>query len=257
MINGKKVQQIREWFDNTQTLLQAYNINLDSEECVFKTTLFFEDRLSTWWKNKKTRAGGHYTAGIRSFDELRTAVLAEFKGRDMDEEARDKLRTLCQKTSVADYLAEFRTLLYYLPNRDELDSLNDFVHGLKPAVRKEVALARPKSLAEATEIALEADNVVFNLHREQNRSHYRPGNSKHRDTPTPMDLGHMYAEDSEEESDPEELHFIGTQQKPYHKNRSQASEERINRLMQEGRCFTCEKKGHLSRDCPNKKKKGN
>ena len=73
-----------------------------------------------------------------------------------------------------------------------------------------------------------------------------------------MDLGHMYAEDSEEESDPEELHFIGTQQKPYYqRNRGQASQERINRLAQEGRCFTCEKKGQLSMECPNKKKKGN
>ena len=55
--------------------------------------------------------------------ELRTAALAEFKYRDEDEEAREKIRNLQQRTSVSEYLAEFRTLLYHLPNRDEMDSL--------------------------------------------------------------------------------------------------------------------------------------
>ena len=57
--------------------------------------------------------------------------------------ARDKLKTIRQKGSMADYCAEFDTLVVSLPKNNVGDLIHAFIYGLKvnlcPLVKDQVA----------------------------------------------------------------------------------------------------------------------
>ena len=72
--------------------------------------------------------------------------------------ARNKLRTIRQKVSVANYCAKFDTLVISLPESSVGDLIHAFIFGLKsnfrPLVKAQVAQKEAPSLAEAMTVAV-------------------------------------------------------------------------------------------------------
>ncbi|KAH9459587.1 hypothetical protein Pst134EA_019729 [Puccinia striiformis f. sp. tritici] len=147
---------------------------------------------------------------------------------DTEEKARAKasLRALKQTKSVVVYTHQFNT---YAPDAGwEVPTLiSHYRQGLKKDVRLALVVSRAKfeTLAKISNLALQIDNELHGA------ADPTTSTSSHAPDPDAMDLSVM---------------------------RGHLSPDEKARMMRAGLCFCCGTKGHLSRDCPEKRtdKKG-
>ena len=104
----------------------------------------------------------------------------EFKDPDHDLRIRRKIHSLKQTASVNSYIATFRMLLMELGKNSLTDgeAMFMFIEGLKPAVRHQVYVNRPSTLADAE---LDAERIDSALYLSKGKG---DGSG-----PVPMDLG--------------------------------------------------------------------
>jgi hypothetical protein len=110
------------------------------------------------------------------FDEMEEV----FDNGDEALEADRDIRALRQRTSAAQYRAEFQILAAKLDwNDDALAS--EFYRGLKDRVRKEITLRndRPSTFKDLSELAIKIDNRIFELQLEK-RGSYAHNNGANR-----------------------------------------------------------------------------
>ncbi len=115
-----------------------------------------------------TAANLWYTvvAGNRSpatWEEFEGAIWNEFIPFDSEQRSRDTLRRLVQRTSVSDYLSEFRNIVLMILGVNEGEQLDRFCQSLKPHVRLEVLKPGARITDEAARIALNVDSTMFTL----------------------------------------------------------------------------------------------
>jgi hypothetical protein len=79
--------------------------------------------------------------------------------------ARDGLKTLRQKRSVAEYANDFNKLILKLPEMTEDEKTYCFITGLQTEVKLQVELQRPSDFQTAKEIADRADIIIFQAKR--------------------------------------------------------------------------------------------
>ncbi len=113
-----------------------------------------------------TSANGWYTvvAGSRTpvtREESEGAIWNEFIPFDSVQREREKLRRLVQRTSVSEYLFEFRKIVLMIPGVNEGEQLDRFFHGLKRHIRLEVLRAGARSMDEAARIALNVASALL------------------------------------------------------------------------------------------------
>lgn len=204
------------------TLVQMQNTELvlnDGAKIMYATTLFTSTAAS-WWFMKVAA-----NAVPDSFQEFKNLVRAEFIPADSVRRARDKLRNLHQKYSVAAYLSEFRNVALSIPGISMDEMLDKFVSGLKPQVRLEVLKSNVTNVDEAARIALNVDSALrgsgmFSRFGEQ--SSYVPSQ-----TPVPMEIGNV------------EKRYNNGQIR----NRNRRFDPEKEKLYKENRCFVCDKVG--------------
>jgi hypothetical protein len=123
-----------------------------------------------------------------------------------------------------------------LPNMDEADRVHFFIKGLKPEIRMHVTLHKPTTLHEAVELAIQADGLLWGMHRGRKSPNYapRPNFPVQRQQvdsgTTPMELGSM----EPEESGQTKLHYMQGKPKTI-------------------RCFYCQRAGYRIADCRQRK----
>eukprot|EP00873_Tetraselmis_striata_P021239 jgi/Tetstr1/441503/TSEL_029734.t1 len=145
------------------------------------------------------------------------------------------------QVAIQKYANYFREQLLELPHRHEEDNVHDFQRGLKPHIRKEVALKNPKTLAEAVQAALavEAAERETDVHREIRRERLNIMDDD-------GDDDEQYYSSAEGEATEQEDDLLMARR---------LTEEEFERFKKEGRCFICRAKGHVASACPSKKKK--
>ena len=85
-----------------------------------------------------------------------------------------QLRSLRQVGSVLDYTAQFQNIVGQIEGIGSLDQVTNYIEGLKPATKMEVAYQAPTTLTDAIAHATRFDNAMFGMGRPgtmQNFSH--------------------------------------------------------------------------------------
>jgi hypothetical protein len=139
------------------------------------------------------------------------------------------------------YANYFREQLLELPHRHEEDNVHDFQRGLGPSIHKEVALKNPKTLHEAIQAAMRAEATETKIETTQRLTGRLNAIKEDND----------FSEAAEElDNESEEESHGATDEKPrelYEIRR--LTQEEVDRLKKEGKCFMCHKKGHIAIVC--------
>jgi hypothetical protein len=188
------------------------------------------------------------------FDEMEEV----FDNGDEALEADRDIRALRQRTSVAQYRAEFQILAAKLDwNDDALAS--EFYRGLKDKVREEITLRndRPSNLKDLSELAIKIDNRIFELQLEKRGSyaHNNGANKKaKRNVPDwndnyyglqKMQIDATKGKPGSNNKGPSKGH---QNKRPQPKTKGTADKSNVE-------CYGCGKKGHYKNECNARKQR--
>lgn len=134
--------------DNSTGITEDTKVNFAST--------FLEGTAAAWWY---TLVGSNSVP--TTWDDFEKAVINEFVPLDSNRRSRDKLRKLVQKTSVSQYLTEFRNIVLMITDMSEGEKVDRFTQGLKRSIRLEVMKAGATTMADASRIALNVDSALF------------------------------------------------------------------------------------------------
>jgi hypothetical protein len=197
------------WIAQVETHMQLSRIT-HPEHCLLVATQLLNPDVMTWYQS---------TSNIMNWEQLKQAMTVYYKPHNEQVNARDGLKKLRQKRSVAEYANDFNKLILKLPEMTEDEKMYCFITGLQTEVKLQVELQRPSDLQTAKEIADRADTIIFQAKRFSrgrgvSSSETASGNWPNQD---------------------EEAMKLGA-------TRLTASER--EKYMKEGKCFRCGQKGH-------------
>lgn len=242
------IDEIRNWFRRARGHLKSYHIDPNEPRSVFWAAGFFDGPVSKWWYTQVATTGDEVTAGFNGINAMEEGLIQEFCGRTPAKQARINLDRATQKTTVQKYANYFREQLLELPHRHEEDNVHDFQRGLKPTIRKEVALKNPKTLAEAVQAALAVEAAEREAAGGTDRDHHRGRLAAIEGDSETDDERNEAREDSDDDDD------TADQSDLYMARRLTADE--VEKYKKEGRCFVCRERGHIATACPKNKNKG-
>ena len=260
MVDGRNERKLRRFFQRVEGYLAAYQLSTSDHRSIFFTAQHFEGSLEDWWENRQRNSGDNIKAGFESFQELREAVFAEFRGRDPAEDARDKLASARQRSQgVKEFANYIRQQLLYLPERADQDNLHTFKRGLRAEIAAAMASgSKPGSFAEAVEKALEIEAALnARTKREGRGAALHALHSSRFEDPSDDDDTLYYSEDqSDEEVGTCKLHMVSGGRKKNERRTAQGHNHdgKIRRLREQGKCYTCGMKGHIAKYCPKTRK---
>lgn len=269
---------VETWLFSVETFFAASNLHQDGARIAFAATCLEKTALA-WFQYVTHAAAAGAIPAITTWAMFSMALTSRFQPINATRVARDKLLTLSQTGSVAEYAARFQQLLLKVQDLSAEECKHRFVHGLKPSVRRELLFREPTTLADAISTAERVDSVLYQTTSSFASRPPRPifaGRTNGGGGPQPMELGaldedsfpdeHSW-EESYEQSDVEtpDEEFAAMRLKP---RQSSARTTRtaptnkpnvpLQRLTPEqraecdakGLCYRCRKEGHSSRDCP-------
>jgi hypothetical protein len=219
---GKRTECIETWIFQVEQYLRISPIE-ETQRIPFAAS-FFEDKAAIWWRSVYQDLSKNNTNW--SWNDFVTHLRQQFRPVNANKIARDRLATLQQTNSVQAYTHLFRTTILEITDISEAEKLDRYVRGLKPYVRREVELRSPKNFDEAIIIADRVDAITYSL-RTSSYDQQKPTKSE----PMPMELDAI-------------------------RQKSLTNSER-EQLRRTGGCFYCRGQGHISRNCPKKKRSVN
>lgn len=197
-----------------------------------------------WWRSVCQESA----QPLSTWEAFKADLIYNFKHLDDVKLARDRLRSLRQRTSVAAYYADFTRAVFQIPGITEEEKMDRFMAGLKPALQREILLREPTTFAAMTKLASKMDALLYSVERRTyqmsgmarsatasagRHSSFRQGPS----SATPMELGAIQSGPS-------------TSKASYPRNQLTSAER--DKLRREGRCFYCRELGHIADRCPRK-----
>jgi hypothetical protein len=99
----------------------------------------------------------HQSTTFASFTKFTTALAAAFTPQEAALAARQRLWNCVQTTTVEAYVNLFRTICLAITHITDHEKLDRFLHGLKPAVRKELMVRGVYTFSDAASMALRYD----------------------------------------------------------------------------------------------------
>jgi len=106
-----------------------------------------------WWRTRVEPPA--------TWEELKEALVAQFRRRELSQNARVLLDQLRQQGSLARYVEEFRRLLLKAHDMAEADRVHSFTRGLRPETRRWVQISRPETLDDAVRVAFSVEDAVI------------------------------------------------------------------------------------------------
>jgi len=151
---------------------------------------------------------------------LRTAMREYFIPPNEDRRLRDEWANLKQYGTVSEYVSVLKALAMQIPGVTQTQILDKFIRGLKPKTRIEVELRDPRTPDEAYRLADRFDRIVYGAKTSsfltENYNRYSPTASTSYGEPMQIDT---------------------------------LRPRRLGQKKFQGRCFACQKPGHIAADC--------
>lgn len=235
--NGRQPEPVN-WCYKMEAYLLAEGTNVDSNEAITIAAAFLTDGALNWYRQYEQEVQRGLAQGFGSWAQFKAAFITRFTHVDPESRARDKLEKLYQSRSVFAYAQEFNSCMLELPRMEEHDRIYRFIKGLKPELRIHVRMQNPDTLAKTIQLAIQADEMVRDVHpfgmrgMARNVGYSKPfvgrlmaGSSG---GPTPMELGAVDAK-------------VG-------RPRRELADQGPPGYSQI-KCFCCGKLGHIRRNC--------
>jgi hypothetical protein len=226
------------WSYKMEAYLHAEGYNLQSQPAAVLVAAAYLKGPALLWHlaHRRDVERGHKPDYV-GYEEFKLAFITRFTPVDPAVTAREKLDRCRQTKSAYAYTAEFDSLIMELPNMDEADKLHKYIHGLKAQLQMHVQLQRPRTLAEAQDLAIRADTSLWTLgrgnsYRHSHRSSYMSS------TATPMELDRL--ESRRWRSEPRATDDKTSDTLPRRKA-DQTAEGNV--------CWHCGQPGHYRREC--------
>ena len=221
--SGKTGTAVDTWIFGIEQYFRL--VPASSEQQILLAASYLVDDAATWWRyvsieNEKTGTTWRWKDFVEGLRKQFRPVAAE-------RIARNRLNTLRQTTSVVNYTNIFRSLIIEIPTMAEEDKLEHFLKGLKSDIHERVALQMPKTLAEACNIAQTIDNIRYQV-RIQNYTRNTQSTTPNPSQPTSVEIDTI--------------------------RKGKLTDQEREHLRKISRCFFCREIGHLSRNCPKKKR---
>lgn len=230
---------------------------IDESRKVATAVNYFRDAALRWFKFMERQ----FQQSPPSWNEFKTQLIQHFKASNTETVVRNRLNNLRQIGSVVSYNDAFNRLIIELPDIDDNTKIDMYCRGLKQQIQLHVRLRTPESLNIAQTVAMNVDNIIGATSYSKEKSftttpkpaigNGRFGTNSSFTTSTPMELGNTEQVEVEDEESGQEVATIIPR---LYKGNNKLSENEIQKLMKEKKCFKCKKGGHIARRCPNQSK---
>lgn len=215
--------RILEWLHQAELYLRAMKIEND-EAAIFHISSFFEADAAVWWRHYYAEMEAGTVPRPVCWADMKQLLTQHFQIFNHDTDVRDRYQSLRQTGSVSAYIAKFRGIVVELREESETGKLYQFLRGLKPEIQKFTRTQKPRTLAQAMDIADEADRVAQHTQRAGGFPRYHQQRNAGGNGAQPMQLGVVAPSAAE-----------------------------VQRLRERNACFYCRKQGHQARNCLKKK----
>ncbi|CAI7850949.1 unnamed protein product, partial [Closterium sp. NIES-53] len=150
-VPGKGQPVVRRWLFLGEEYLRLSHV-AGEEWAPFAGTLLRGSAVA-WWQSVRP--------AIQTWQQFKEALVAAYEPINAMARARDRLANMRQRTSVADYIAEFRDISTEISDLSTAEALDKFKRGLKDDVRMEVEVQGCSSLEEMARVAERYDEIHF------------------------------------------------------------------------------------------------
>jgi Retrotransposon gag protein len=156
MFHGRPGESVEDWIFALEQYFSVVPIR-PGRQILFAAS-YLQGSAATWWRQ---RFELNTPSSAITWDVFTAGLRAQFRPINAAKLARDRLATIRQVTSVADYVARFQNIMLDLPNMDEEDRIDRFLRGLKSHVQESVALQQPTSILKAYALANTVDSIRY------------------------------------------------------------------------------------------------
>lgn len=228
-------KRVRQWVFQVETY---FTVTEEPHErrVAYATTLLRKNAL-LWWQSLRPEERPVV------WEDFSRALIGYFQPISATLVARDALARLYLKSSVRNYVEEFKTQVLNIPDITDAEKMDKFRRGLKRDVRLHVAFANPATFDAAVTVAEQIDEVLYS-HRATASPSARPylnlrtGRvaSSHA---VPMEIGAIQPRPS----------YVEAVKAPF-KRLTPEERTELNRI---NGCYYCRKPCHRANECPLKK----
>ena len=261
---------LEDWVAAMMQQFLFYGVAADADR-IRTAVAFLKGPALAWWST--------LVAVPTTWATFDAALRARFQPVTTEEIARGRLHSLSQdKSSINDYVSNFRRLIIAIPSMDAASQMFAFVRGLKPALQTHHRQAQPLTLELAIALAVRMGTGIPGQSAASAASHYGASAA--------MDLSAMRAELDDEDSEstasadgdaPVTRSEFAMLLAAIHRNNGSGSngrgaqgasggfhpprgppkiygfsEEKVQEYMDAGQCFGCGSTKHRSRECTKK-----
>ncbi|KAH9292214.1 hypothetical protein KI387_042602, partial [Taxus chinensis] len=239
------VEELIDWIKALDKYFDFEGIVEDDRKVKFSMTRLHK-HAALWWDGVQEERKRKGKAKIKSWDRMVAKMKGKFIPRDYEVNLFKKLQNLRQKElSVKEYTEEFYRLTIRSGHIEEdLEKVARYINGLRFNIQDEISLLTPKTIEEAYQIALKAEEKI--ARRQNTVSRGRGRSFRGRGAPSDRRQLQTSAEEGSSSSSTQNTRggspFRG--RRPY-----QGYQRGRGRFL--GKCFRCNKyAGHRSYECP-------
>ena len=206
---------ITSWVTHMSNYLQ----NTTEPQAFAVAVSYLSEGAHEWWIVYK---GTHEGSSVKTWPELKNALVSRFDTLNKEKVARDKLAKWKQLRDVVSFNEDFLKIILDIPNISIEEQIDRYTRGLKAYIWKDLCTNEYTRLADAMKDAERIESA--------HKRNATPRKFEGRPTiatsarPTPMEIGNI-------------------------KLQKLTKEERED-CMKKGLCLRCRQKGHLAKHCP-------
>ncbi|GJT06216.1 putative reverse transcriptase domain-containing protein [Tanacetum coccineum] len=243
------VVELTQWIEKMETVFRISNCSVENQ-IKFSTCTLLGNAL-TWW-NSHVRTVGNDIAYAMTWTELKKKITDKYCPRTEIKKLEVELWELKVKgTDVIGYNQRFQELALLCGRMfpEESDKIEKYVGGLPDMIHGSVVASKPKTMQEATEMAIEVMDKRIHTFVDRQTESKRKFKDTSRNTQNQpqhnkrQNTGRAYT--------------TGSGNKKYSASVNSGSNQRGNGTGQGPTCFECRVRGHFKKDCPKLKNNNN